>query len=124
AVTIGSTGSLVGVLDSATFDVGVGFLPGGSVDGPVCPTGGAGLGIPAAVSKEEQLAGAMLIEFMGRPENTVSFSAATGYMPVRKSADLTELTEKTPEIQTAVDQLDVTRPQDCARVFLDRKSVG
>src|SRR5699024_7146455 len=84
--TIASTCSLVGVLDSATFDVGVGFLPGGSVDGPVCPTGGAGLGIPAAVSKEEQLAGAMLIEFMGRPENTVSFSAATGYMPVRKSA--------------------------------------
>lgn len=118
SATIASTGSLVGVLDSATFDVGVGFLPGGSVDGPVCPTGGAGLGIPAAVSKEEQLAGAMLIEFMGRPENTVSFSAATGYMPVRKSADLTELTEKTPEIQTAVDQLDVTRPQDFARVFL------
>ena len=118
SATIASTGSLVGVLDSATFDVGVGFLPGGSVDGPVCPTGGAGLGIPAAVSKEEQLAGAMLIELMGRPENTVSFSAATGYMPVRKSADLTELTEKTPEIQTAVDQLDVTRPQDFARVFL------
>ena len=118
SATIASTGSLVGVLDSATFDVGVGFLPGGSVDGPVCPTGGAGLGIPAAVSKEEQLAGSMLIEFMGRPENTVSFSAATGYMPVRKSADLTELTEKTPEIQTAVDQLDVTRPQDFARVFL------
>ena len=116
--TIASTGSLVGVLESASFDVGVGFLPGGSVDGPVCPTGGAGLGIPAAVSKEEQLAGAMLIEFMGRPESTVAFSAATGYMPVRKSADLTELTEKTPEIQTAVDQLEVTRPQDFARVFL------
>lgn len=116
--TIASTGSLVGVLESASFDVGVGFLPGGSVDGPVCPTGGAGLGIPAAVSKEEQLAGAMLIEFMGRPESTVAFSAATGYMPVRKSADLTELTAETPQIQTAVDQLDVTKPQDFARVFL------
>ena len=118
SATIASTGSLVGVLESASFDVGVGFLPGGSVDGPVCPTGGAGLGIPAAVSKEEQLAGAMLIEFMGRPESTVAFSAATGYMPVRKSADLTELTAETPQIQTAVDQLDVTKPQDFARVFL------
>src|SRR5690606_12608357 len=49
SATIASTGSLVGVLESASFDVGVGFLPGGSVDGPVCPTGGAGLGIPAAV---------------------------------------------------------------------------
>ena len=116
--TIASTGSLVGVLESASFDVGVGFLPGGAVDGPVCPTGGAGLGIPAAVSKEEQLAGAMLIEFMGRPESTVAFSAATGYMPVRKSADLSELTAETPQIQIAVDQLDVTKPQDFARVFL------
>ncbi|MGP9744825.1 ABC transporter substrate-binding protein [Brachybacterium sp. AOP29-B2-41] len=116
--TIASTGSLVGVLESATFDVGVGFLPGGSVDGPVCPTGGAGLGIPAAVTKEEQLAGAMLMEFMGRPESTVAFSAATGYMPIRKSADLTELTAETPQIQLAVDQLDVTKPQDFARVFL------
>jgi sn-glycerol 3-phosphate transport system substrate-binding protein len=116
--TIASTGSLVGVLESASFDVGVGFLPGGSADGPVCPTGGAGLGIPAAIDKEQQLAGAMLLEFMGRPESTVKFSAATGYMPIRKSADLTELTAETPEIQTAVDQLDQTRPQDFARVFL------
>lgn len=84
----------------------------------MCPTGGAGLGIPAAINKEEQLAGAMLLEFMGRPESTVAFSAATGYMPVRKSADLSELTAETPEIQTAVDQLDVTRPQDFGRVFL------
>ena len=118
STTIASTGSLVGVLESSSFDVGVGFLPGGTADGPVCPTGGAGLGIPAAISKEEQLAGAMLIEYMGRPESTVAFSAATGYMPVRKSADLTELVKKTPQIQTAVDQLEVTRPQDFARVFL------
>lgn len=118
SATIASTGSLVGVLESAGFEVGVGFLPGGTEDGPVCPTGGAGLGIPEAISKEEQLAGAMLIEFMGRPESTVTFSAATGYMPIRKSADLSELTAETPEIQTAVDQLEVTRPQDFARVFL------
>src|SRR5690625_7773820 len=39
-------------------------------------------------------------------------------MTVRKSADLSELTAETPEIQTAVDQLDVTRPQDFGRVFL------
>ena len=116
--TIASTGSLVGVLESATFDVGVGFLPGGTVEGPVCPTGGAGLGIPSAVTPEEQLAGAMLMEFMGRPESTVAFSAATGYMPIRKSADLAELTAETPQIQLAVDQLDVTKPQDFARVFL------
>lgn len=118
STTIASTGSLVGVLESARFEVGVGFLPGGSESGPVYPTGGAGLGIPSAISKEEQLAGAKLIEFMGRPESTVAFSAATGYMPIRKSADLSELTAKTPQIQTAVDQLEVAKPQDYARAFL------
>ena len=116
--TIASTGSLVGVLEAASFDVGVGFMPAGPVDGPVCPTGGAGLGVPSAITPEEQLAGAMLIEFMGRPESTVAFSGATGYMPIRKSADVTELLKKTPQIQTAIDQLDQTRTQDYARVFL------
>ncbi|MBB5831473.1 ABC transporter substrate-binding protein [Brachybacterium aquaticum] len=118
STTIASTGSLVGVLEAASFDVGVGFLPAGPVEGPVCPTGGAGLGVPASITPEEQLAGAMLIEFMGRPESTVAFSGATGYMPVRKSADITELLETTPQIQTAIDQLEVTRTQDYARVFL------
>lgn len=118
STTIASTGSLVGVLEAASFDVGVGFLPAGPVDGPVCPTGGAGLGIPSAVTPAEQIAGAMLIEFMGRPESTVAFSGATGYMPLRKSADISELLETTPQIQTAIDQLEVTRTQDYARVFL------
>ena len=118
STTIASTGSLVGVLEASSFEVGVGFLPAGPVDGPVCPTGGAGLGVPASITPEEQLAGAMLIEFMGRPESTVAFSGATGYMPIRKSADVTELLETTPQIQTAIDQLEVTRTQDYARVFL------
>ncbi|UVY82959.1 ABC transporter substrate-binding protein [Brachybacterium sp. NBEC-018] len=118
STTIASTGSLVGVLEAASFDVGVGFLPAGPVDGPVCPTGGAGLGVPSAITPEQQLAGAMLIEFMGRPESTVAFSGATGYMPIRKSADVSALLEKTPQIQTAIDQLEVTRTQDYARVFL------
>ncbi|MGY5764520.1 ABC transporter substrate-binding protein [Brachybacterium sp. DNPG3] len=118
STTIASTGSLVGVLEAADFEVGVGFLPAGPVDGPVCPTGGAGLGIPSAITPEEQLAGAMLIEYMGRPESTVAFSGATGYMPLRKSADISELLATTPQIQTAIDQLEVTRTQDYARVFL------
>ena len=118
SATIASTGSLIGVLEAASFEVGVGFLPAGPVDGPVCPTGGAGLGIPAEISPEEQLAGAMLIQFMGEAESTVAFSGATGYMPVRKSADISELLEKTPQIQTAIDQLEVARTQDYARVFL------
>lgn len=118
SATIASTGSLMGILEAASFDVGVGFLPKGKEDGPVCPTGGAGLGIPAAISKEEQLAAAEFIKFMGEPENTAQFSAATGYMPNRKSSDMAEIIKETPQIETAIKQLDHTRKQDYARVFL------
>ena len=119
SATMSSTGSLIGVLKSAKFNVGVGFLPGGpKSDSGVCPTGGAGLGIPSGVTKEEQLAAATFLKFMTEPENTAAFSAATGYMPTRTSADMTAVLAKTPQIKTAMDQLAVTRVQDNARVFL------
>ncbi|WP_396349478.1 ABC transporter substrate-binding protein [Helcobacillus massiliensis] len=118
SATIASTGSLVGILEAAKFDVGVGFLPAGPVDGPVCPTGGAGLGIPAAIKPEEQLAAAEFIKFMGEPENTAQFSAATGYMPNRKSSDMSAIIKETPQIETAIKQLEHTRKQDYARVYL------
>ncbi|MHC6221853.1 ABC transporter substrate-binding protein [Arthrobacter sp. MMS24-S77] len=119
SATISSTGSLLGVLKSAKFNVGVGFLPGGpKVASGVCPTGGAGLGIPSGISKEEQLAAATFLKFMTEPENTAAFSAATGYMPTRVSADMTAVLAKTPQIKTAMDQLAATKVQDNARVFL------
>ncbi|MDR6435583.1 sn-glycerol 3-phosphate transport system substrate-binding protein [Paenarthrobacter nicotinovorans] len=117
--TISSTGSLLGVLKAAKFNVGVGFLPGGpEVASGVCPTGGAGLGIPSGVTKEEQLAAATFLKFMTEPENTAAFSAATGYMPTRLSADMSAVLAATPQIKTAMDQLSVTKVQDNARVFL------
>ncbi len=116
---VGSTGSLVGVLNTAKFDVGVGFLPGGSkATDMVCPTGGAGLGIPKAITKEQQLAAATFLKFLGEPENTAAFAEATGYMPVRKSNDMSSVYAKRPQAKTAVEQLSHTRPQDYARVFL------
>ncbi|MDN3934972.1 ABC transporter substrate-binding protein [Arthrobacter sp. YD4] len=119
SATISSTGDLLGVLQSAKFNVGVGFLPGGpKKDTGVCPTGGAGLGIPSGVSKEVQMAAATFLKFMTEPESTAAFSAATGYMPIRKSADMTAVLAKTPQIKTAMDQLAVTHVQDNARVFL------
>ncbi|MCD4850324.1 ABC transporter substrate-binding protein [Arthrobacter sp. AK01] len=117
--TISSTGSLLGVLKAATFNVGVGFLPGGpEAPSGVCPTGGAGLGIPSGITKEEQLAAATFLKFMTEPENTAAFSAATGYMPTRLSADMSAVLAATPQIKTAMDQLSVTKVQDNARVFL------
>lgn len=119
SATVSSTGSLVGVMKAAKFDLGVGFLPGGpEAQEGVCPTGGAGLGIPSGITKEEQLAAATFLKFMTEPENTASYSAATGYMPVRESSDMTDVLAEKPLIQTAIDQLAVTRPQDYARVFI------
>ncbi|AZI59570.1 ABC transporter substrate-binding protein [Nakamurella antarctica] len=119
SATIASTGSLVGAIKAAKFDIGVGFLPGGPTEkSPVCPTGGAGIGIPKKNTPEQQLAAATFLKFLTLPENTASFSAATGYMPVRKSADMKLVVQKTPQIQVAIDQLAVTRSQDYARTFL------
>jgi len=119
SATIASTGSLVGILKAATFEVGAGFLPGGPVEtSPVCPTGGAGLGIPKDVPAENQLAAATFAKFLTSPENAITFSSATGYLPIRKSADIAPLVSAAPQAQVAIDQLDVTRGQDYARVFL------
>lgn len=121
SATLGSTGSLVGLQKTSAgkFELGVGFLPGGPASqSPVCPTGGAGVGIPKKISKEQQLAAAKFIGFLTNPENTVKMSLATGYMPVRKSADTAGLLAKNPLAGEAIKQLDVTRTQDYARVFL------
>ena len=121
SATLGSTGSLVGIQKAVAgkFEVGVGFLPGGPASqSPVCPTGGAGVGIPKGIKPENQLAAAKFIGFLTNPESTVAFSQATGYMPVRKSADTSSLLAANPLIGTAIKQLDVTRTQDYARVFL------
>ncbi|GAB3562310.1 ABC transporter substrate-binding protein [Spelaeicoccus albus] len=121
SATVSSTGSLVGVLDAAKgkFEVGVGFLPGGpETTDKVCPTGGAGLGIPKDITPEEQVAAARFIKFLTSPENTVGLSKATGYMPLRKSADTKKLIAANPLISTAIKQLPHTRSQDWARVFI------
>jgi len=113
-----STGSLGGVAKDAKFDVGTAFLPG---DGN-CPTGGAGVGIPANITDERKKNALKFIEFLTNAQNTVTFTQATGYMPVRKSAvDLPEekaFLEKNPNAKTAIEQLPKTRSQDNVRVLL------
>ncbi|WP_306232869.1 ABC transporter substrate-binding protein [Agrococcus beijingensis] len=117
---IGSTGSLGGVTETAAFEVGVAFLPGGPVEQElVVPTGGAGIAISAASTPEEQLAAAMLADHLTSAENTVAFSSQTGYMPVRSDADASSLYAENPNFEVAVDQLESrTRTQDFMRVFL------
>lgn len=119
SATIGSTGSLVGVQKVAKFNLGVGFLPGGpKATDNVCPTGGAGLAIPAGITPERQLAAATFLAYLTNPENTVKFSLATGYLPVREDADTKKVTDTNPLAQVAIDQLAHTRTQDYIRVFV------
>lgn len=114
-----STGALVGILKAAPFKVGVGFMPGGEkATDLVCPTGGAGLSIPRNISHERQLAAAKFLKFLGEPANTATFSTATGYMPVRTSSNMSKVFAERPQAKVAIDQLDHTRAQDFARVFL------
>ncbi|MCH1883362.1 extracellular solute-binding protein [Agrococcus sp. ARC_14] len=117
---IGSTGSLGSVTETAGFEVGVAFLPGGPVEQElVVPTGGAGIALSAASTPEEQLAAAMLADHLTSAENTVAFSAQTGYMPVRADADASSLYAENPNFEVAVNQLETrTRTQDFMRVFL------
>lgn len=122
ASTIGSTGSLKGALDAASFEVGTAYLPDGPQGGGT-PTGGTGLAISSSSTPEEQLAAAMFLNFLTNTENTATFSQATGYMPVRTSAvesdTMKAVYESAPQFRTAVDQLaEKARPQDYIRVFV------
>jgi sn-glycerol 3-phosphate transport system substrate-binding protein len=114
-----STGSLRGLTESAQFEFGTAFLPGPP---PGCPTGGAGLAIPARISDERKEKAMQLIAFLTNTQNTVTFSQATGYMPARKDAidapETQAYLEQNPNARTALEQLAVTQSQDYARVFL------
>lgn len=121
AATVLSTGDLAGVTDTVDFELGTAFLPNPTGEG-ACPTGGAGLAIPAGIDKNRQLAAIKLIDFLTNEENTSYWSQNVGYMPVRSTAveneDQKKFMEENPNFATAIEQLPETRPQDNARVFL------
>jgi len=120
AAMMASTGGLAGITRDAPFQVGVGFLPKGENFG--CPTGGAGLAIPAGIPDEHKQAAMRYIAFATNPEQAGEWSRATGYMPVRvstkQSPEMQAFFAENPNFKTAVDQLPQTRAQDAARVFV------
>ena len=116
---IASTGALGSTLDTAGFDVGVGFLPTGpSGEEKVVPTGGAGLAVASKSSPERQKAAAMLATFLTNATSTATFSQATGYLPVQKDADMSAVYAERPQFEVAVNQLERARVQDFGRVLL------
>ncbi|KZM68053.1 ABC transporter substrate-binding protein [Nocardia terpenica] len=122
ASAITSTGDLKGINANAAgkLTYGTDFLP--HPHGPGCTTGGAGLAIPARISDERKVNALKFVDFITNPANTAYFTQATGYIPVRKSAqqDPSEVAflAKNPNFKTALDQLPLTKSQDYGRVFL------
>ncbi|MCM3896000.1 ABC transporter substrate-binding protein [Gordonia sputi] len=121
ASTVASTGDLSGITKNAKFNFGTAFLP--APDGTIgCPTGGAGLAIPARISDARKINALKFINFITDTDNTAYFSQNVGYMPVRKSAlsdpSMVAFLDKNPNFKTAIDQLPKTKPQNYARVFV------
>ncbi|MDF1487521.1 ABC transporter substrate-binding protein [Tessaracoccus caeni] len=116
---VASTGALRSTIEAASFDIGVGFLPTGpSGATDVVPTGGAGLAIASKSAPEKQKAAAMFVSFMTSTENTAAFSGLTGYLPVRKDADMSAVYAENPLFEVAVQQLERAHVQDFGRVLL------
>lgn len=121
ACALASTGSLATAETNAGFEFGTAFLPG-VAEKNSCPTGGAGVAIPAGISDERKLNAMKFIDFLTNTQSTATFAQGTGYMPVRKSAreaqEIKAYLSETPQAVTAIDQLAHTRPQDNARVLV------
>ena len=116
-----STGSLGGLKEIAGFPITTTPLPGPA---PGCPTGGAGLSIPDGISDERKRTAIQFVDFLTNTQNTITFTQATGYIPVRIAAheDPEEVAflNQNPNARTAFGQLQGnTKPQDYARVFVN-----
>ena len=116
-----STATLAANESAAKFPVGTAFLPEGPA-GFGCCTGGAGMGIMNTTPPDRRDAAMKWIGYATGPQGTTTFAKATGYMPVRKSAqtspEMQDFFKQHPNFKTSIDQAPKTRPQDSARVFV------
>jgi sn-glycerol 3-phosphate transport system substrate-binding protein len=118
ASMMASTANLGTIEKNARFAVGTAFLPQKKQFG--CCIGGSGFGLLATSSQDKQAAAFDYVRFATSDDTTTYWSQTTGYMPVRKTAiasdQMAALYKQRPNFQTAVKQLEKTRPQDWARV--------
>jgi sn-glycerol 3-phosphate transport system substrate-binding protein len=109
--TSATLGTVTQVLGSGQFpnvELGVAPLPGPVGKGGVL-VGGAALFLSAKSAPEKQAAAWQYLKFLDTPENQASFAAASGYVPVRKSAvnlpAIQQLWARIPGYKVAYDQL-------------------
>jgi sn-glycerol 3-phosphate transport system substrate-binding protein len=123
AAALMSTASLAQTTElakSSKFELGTGFMPEHDQFG--CPTGGSGWGIMAHAPKSRKQAAFEFLKYLGRPENSASWTIATGYLPIVKQAQkdprLVKLVAKDPNFSTSLKQLPKTKTQDLARLVI------
>jgi sn-glycerol 3-phosphate transport system substrate-binding protein len=126
-----TTGSLTSILNNATFEVGVGFLPSGPAGedgtGYGTPTGGGNLYLFANSTPEEQAAAWEWIQFLSSPEIQSDWGAATGYIAARQSAwELDPLAARVaeyPQYAVARDQLAIADREFTSYRAIDTQNI-
>lgn len=120
-----STGSLTELKKNAKFDMGAAFLPANKNLGT--PTGGANLVMLAKSTDAEKKAAWEFIKWMTDTEQTVSWSIASGYMPVTTAAvdspEMKAFYEKEPNFKVAVDQLQYGYPRPMAPGYKELQDI-
>lgn len=115
AFLVHTTGSLAGILKTAQFKVGVMAVPGKKAGTLASVTGGGNLYLTAGQSADQRKAAYAFAQFLLDPSRVAQLSAATGYIPHRKSAQATSEYKawlaKVPQAADAVAALDYAQAE-------------
>ncbi|UJL46051.1 ABC transporter substrate-binding protein [Virgibacillus sp. NKC19-16] len=115
AMFLQSSANTKGMIESAPFEVGVGFLPhpeGKEREGVVI--GGASLWMIDGKPEEEQQAAWEFMKYLQTPELQAEWHVGTGYFAVNPAAYEEQVVQdvyaESPQFQVTVDQLQATTP--------------
>ena len=119
AMTFGSTASLAQILSEVgdRFEVGTAYFPGVMAsDKNGVSIGGASL-YALDSGDEDKMKGTWdFIKFLVSVDSQIYWNANTGYFPVNKGVldtdEFKELIKKSPQFETAIDQLHDSKPED------------
>ncbi|GAK05282.1 glycerol-3-phosphate ABC transporter, periplasmic glycerol-3-phosphate-binding protein [Geomicrobium sp. JCM 19037] len=113
------------IAEEAGFEVNTAFMPQNEQYGT--PTGGANLVMVSGHPDEEKKAAWEFIKWMTEPEQTVTASTNTGYLPMRESAieseEMQSLYEQVPQYKVAVDQLEYAGPRPLNANYAEAQNI-
>lgn len=131
AMIVHTTGSLTRILNEATFEVGVGFVPFGPANeegvGYGVPTGGGNMYIFKNSTPEEQEAAWLWIQFLASDAIQADWGSRTGYVAATKGAwdvePLASLVTEKPQYLVARDQLAYAQKEFAAFRTIDLQNI-